>query len=81
MKQIIYIIAITLLVIAAPIAALALSTYTFFITLIAFVEGAHQGIMNNLYSENTKKSEEQEVEPQDMWEKHIKRMADKAKLN
>jgi hypothetical protein len=78
MKQIIYIIAITLLVIAAPIAALALSTYTFFITLIAFIQGAHQGIMNNLHGENTKEIEE---EPKDIWEKHIKKMADKAKLN
>jgi len=81
MKAIIYIFGVVLAVILAPFVALALATYTFFITLIAFVEGAHQGIMNNLYSENTKKSEEQEVEPQDMWEKHIKRMADKAKLN
>ena len=78
MKQIIYIIAITLLVIAAPIAALALSTYTFFITLIAFIQGSHQGIMSNLYDENKKEIEE---EPQDIWEKHIKKMTDKAKLN
>ena len=78
MKQIIYIIAITLLVIAAPIAALALSVYTFFITIIAFVQGSHQGIMSNLYDENKKEIEE---EPQDIWEKHIKKMTDKAKLN
>lgn len=78
MKQIIYIIAITLLTIAAPIAALALATYTFFITLIAFIEGSHQGIMSNLYGENKKEIEE---EPKDIWEKHIKKMADKAKLN
>lgn len=78
MKQIIYIIAITLLVIAAPIAALALSVYTFFITIIAFVQGSHQGIMSNLYDQNKKEIEE---EPQDIWEKHIKKMTDKAKLN
>ena len=81
MKQIIYVIAITLLVIAAPIAALALATYTFFITLIAFIEGSHQGIMSNLYGENKKNMKEEEVDHQDIWEKHIKKMADKAKLN
>jgi hypothetical protein len=37
--------------------------------------------MNNLYGENKKNMEEEEVDHQDIWEKHIKRMADKAKLN
>jgi hypothetical protein len=78
MKQIAYIIAMPVVLIAAPIVALALATYTFFITLIAFIQGAHQGIMNNLYGENTKETEE---EPKDIWEKHIKKMAEKAKLN
>ena len=67
----------TLLVIAAPIAALALSTYTFFITLIAFIQGSHQGIMSNLYDENKKNIKEEEVDHQDIWEKHIERMKNK----
>ena len=78
MKQIAYIIAMSVVLIAAPIVAFGLSTYTFFIATIAFIQGAHQGIMNNLYGENTKEIEE---ESKDIWEKHIKRIADKAKLN
>tara|TARA_R110000868_G_scaffold298168_1_gene558407 strand:+ start:192 stop:428 length:237 start_codon:yes stop_codon:yes gene_type:complete len=78
MKQIAYIIAISIVLIAAPIVAFGLSAYTFFIATIAFIQGAHQGIMNNLHGENTKEIEE---EPKDIWEKHIKKMADKAKLN
>jgi uncharacterized membrane protein len=78
MKQIAYIIAMSIVLIAAPIVAFGLSAYTFFIATIAFIQGAHQGIMNNLHGENTKEIEE---EPKDIWEKHIKKMADKAKLN
>jgi hypothetical protein len=78
MKQIAYIIAMSIVLIAAPIVAFGLSAYTFFIATIAFIQGAHQGIMNNLHGENTK---EIEKEPKDIWEKHIKKMADKAKLN
>ena len=68
----------SIVLIAAPIVAFGLSAYTFFIATIAFIQGAHQGIMNNLHGENTKEIEE---EPKDIWEKHIKKMADKAKLN
>ena len=68
----------SIVLIAAPIVAFGLSAYTFFIATIAFIQGAHQGIMNNLHGENTKEIEE---EPKDIWEKHIKKMADKSKLN
>ena len=81
MRAIIYVFGIVLAVTVAPFVALVIGGYTFFISVIAFIEGCHTGMMNNLYSENTKNMEEEEVEPQDIWEKHIKKMADKAKLN
>ena len=75
MRAIYYVFGIVFAVIAAPFVAFALGVYTFFITFIAFVEGFHIGLMNNLYDQNTKK------EPQDIWEKHIKKMEDKTKPN
>ena len=69
MKQIAYIIAMFIALIGAPIVAFGLSAYTFFIATIAFVEGAHRGIMNNLYGE----IQEEEEESKDIWQKHIKR--------
>ena len=77
MKQIAYIIAMSIVLIAAPIVAFGLSAYTFFIATIAFIQGAHQGIMNNLYDENKKNIKEEEVDHQDIWEKHIERMKNK----
>lgn len=78
MKAIIYIFGVILAVIASPFVAFLLAAYTFFIATIAFVQGSHNGMINILYKENAKELEE---EPQDMWERHIKRIADKSKLN
>jgi hypothetical protein len=78
MKQIVYVIAMLIALIGAPIVAFGLSAYTFFIATIAFIEGAHRGIMNNLYDKTPQKEEE---EPQDIWQKHIKNLKDKSDLN
>jgi hypothetical protein len=63
-----------LAVIAAPIAAFVIAIYTFYISIIAFVEGFHTGMANILWEPKPK-------EPEDIWEKHVKRMTDKANLN
>jgi len=38
-------------------------------------------MMNNLYGENKKNIKQEEVDYQDIWEKHIERMKDKSSLN
>jgi len=81
MKVICYIFGVILAVILAPFVALSLATYTFLITLIAFVQGCHEGMMNNLYGENKKNIKQEEVDYQDIWEKHIEKMKDKSSLN
>jgi hypothetical protein len=77
MKAIVYVFGLVFAVIAAPFVGLAIGGYTFFVCFYSFIQGCHQAMMNNLYDETPQNLEEKEAEPQDIWEKHIKRMSDK----
>lgn len=74
MKLIVYCFGMFLAVISAPFMGLGIGLYTFFISVIAFVEGINTGMINLLWGPKPK-------EPEDIWEKHVKRMADKSNLN
>jgi len=70
MKAVIYAICIVFAAILAPIAALLIAIFTFFTCFWAFIQGVHQGMMQYLYN----KIEEELVQSEDIWEKHINRM-------
>jgi len=70
MKVVIYTFGIVFAVILAPVAGLAIGFVTFFTCFFAFIEGVHSSMMKNLFGE----IQEEEVESDDIWEKHINRI-------
>jgi hypothetical protein len=73
MKVVIYTFGIVFAVILAPVAGLAIGFVTFFTCFFAFIEGVHSSMMKNLFGE----IEEEEPEPENIWEKHIKKIKNK----
>lgn len=70
MKVVIYTFGIVFAVILAPVAGLAIGFVTFFTCFFAFIEGVHSSMMKNLFGE----IQEEKVESDDIWEKHINRI-------
>ena len=70
MKVVIYVFGIVFAVILAPVAGLAIGFVTFFTCFFAFIEGVHDSLMKNLFGE----IQEEEVESDNIWEKHINRI-------
>lgn len=70
MKVVIYVFGMVFAVVLAPLAGLMVGFVTFLTCFFAFIEGVHISMMKNLFG----KIEEDEVESDNIWEKHINRI-------